>query len=157
MFTIVNNACNHLFDFIISAVQYFTSPSCLQTKLRLQIQAIDNDVNLDPVERSKRKQNLLLLHNLNIGSPLGAAYLATLESSPTTPSSTVSSLMSPHAQSFYPPGDTVESVIGKSRVRGITIGPLFLFGPLWSHLLLMVSHMFVTRVFSSFVFRVVLL
>ena len=87
----------------------------LQSKLCLQIQAIDNDVKLDPVERSKRKQNLLLLHNLSIGSPLGAAYMGTLESSATTPSSTVSSLMSPHAQSFYPPGDTVESVIGTCR------------------------------------------
>ena len=39
-------------------------------------------------------------------------------SSPDTPSSTVSSAMSPHAPSFYPPGETVESVIGRYEQVG---------------------------------------
>ena len=84
----------------------------LQSQLRQQIQAIESDSTLDASEKMKRKQNLLLLHNLSIGggplSPNG--ILSSLSSSamaslPTT--------MSPNAPSFYPPGDTVESVVGR--------------------------------------------
>ena len=75
-----------------------------QSTLRKQIQTIENDMTIDNGEKSRRKQNLLLLHSLSIGN---ATFTNSISQS--TPSST----MSPHAPSFYPPGDTVESVIGK--------------------------------------------
>ncbi|XP_064634085.1 RING finger protein unkempt homolog [Lineus longissimus] len=77
-----------------------------QAKLRQQILAIDNDPLLDPTDKAKRKQKLLIYHNLNSSSPLPSSISTT----PPTPSST----MSPHAPSFYPAGDTVESVIGNA-------------------------------------------
>ena len=85
------------------------------------MQSIEDDQTLDPAEKTKRKQNLLLLHNLNVGSPImsGGGLASSIGSTPTTPSSTVSSTMSPHAPSFYPAGDTVESVIGKFSSRSI--------------------------------------
>ena len=61
-------------------------------------------MTIDNGEKSRRKQNLLLLHTLSIGN---AALTNSISQS------TASSTMSPHAPSFYPPGDTVESVIGK--------------------------------------------
>ena len=79
----------------------------LQSTLRKQIQSIENDMTIDNGEKSRRKQNLLLLHSLSIGS---ASTLAnTISQSSTSSTST----MSPHAPSFYPAGETVESVIGK--------------------------------------------
>ncbi|XP_014663186.1 PREDICTED: putative E3 ubiquitin-protein ligase UNKL isoform X2 [Priapulus caudatus] len=74
-----------------------------QASIRKQILAIDNDPALDPGERAKRKQNLCLVHNLNPASLSGTP--------PTTPGST-GSAMSALAMPFYPPSDTVESVIG---------------------------------------------
>ncbi|XP_064608189.1 RING finger protein unkempt homolog isoform X2 [Liolophura sinensis] len=79
-----------------------------QVKLRQQLQAIENDPTLDTTERAKRKQNLILLHNLNIGVPQCGVQLVP------SPSSVSSSSMSPLAPSFYPPGDTVESVVGNA-------------------------------------------
>ena len=77
-------------------------------------------MSLDHTEKTKRKQNLLLLHSLN-GGPMGGnrgdsngsnnhgngTGTVNYGSSPSM------SAMSPHAPSFYPPLDTVESVIGK--------------------------------------------
>ena len=93
-----------------------------QAKLRAQLQAIEDDVSLDQGEKKKRKQNLLLLHNLNAvtggnGGNGANSGGVTLGSSPTTPTSTISSTMSPNAPSFYPPLDTVESVIGQPFSR----------------------------------------
>ena len=61
-------------------------------------------MTIDNGEKSRRKQNLLLLHSLNIGN---ATFTSSISQS------TASSTMSPLAPSFYPPGDTVESVIGE--------------------------------------------
>ncbi|XP_041363267.1 RING finger protein unkempt homolog [Gigantopelta aegis] len=80
-----------------------------QVKLRQQIQAIDKDTSLDVVEKAKRKQNLILLHNLNNVVSSQSA----LQNSIAPPLTlATSSTMSPHAPAFYPAGDTVESVIG---------------------------------------------
>ncbi len=70
------------------------------------MQCIENDMTIDTNEKSRRKQNLLLLHSISIGSarPNNNGMAA----SPTMPST-----MSPHAQAFYPAGETVESVIGE--------------------------------------------
>ena len=95
---------------------YFIGEFSFQAKLRQQLQIIDNDPNLDFSEKSKRKQNLLLIHNLSgySSSPLGSTFTSGFGSAPTTPSSaSLSSIMSPHAPSFYPAGETVESVIGE--------------------------------------------
>lgn len=78
-----------------------------QASIRKQILAIDSDSTLDQIEKTKRKQNLCLVHNLNLTSVSGTP--------PTTPGSAVSA-MSALAMPFYPPSDTVESVIGKSLV-----------------------------------------
>ncbi|XP_029651049.1 RING finger protein unkempt isoform X3 [Octopus sinensis] len=72
-----------------------------QAKLRQQLQAIENDLTIDTSEKATRKQNLVLLHNFN------QSFSGSL--SPINPST---SNMSPHAPSFYPPGETVESVVG---------------------------------------------
>ncbi len=89
----------------------------MQVKLRQQLQSIEDDHTLDSTEKSKRKQNLLLIHSLSVGSPSNnsGGMMNNIGSTPTTPSS-LSSNMSPHAPSFYPPGDTVESVIGQSQL-----------------------------------------
>ena len=81
-------------------------------KLRSQLQSIENDPNLDPTEKSKRKQNLLLLHNLNLGSPVTTSYLGSLGLTP------AANAMSPHARAFYPAGETVESVVGEGMAPG---------------------------------------
>ncbi|CAE1293516.1 UNKL [Acanthosepion pharaonis] len=75
-----------------------------QTKLRQQLEAIENDVTIDVNEKATRKQNLLLLHNLN----------ESLSSSVSPLNNPPMSNMSPHAPSFYPPGETVESVVGSA-------------------------------------------
>ena len=82
---------------------FFFFPPFFQTKLRQQLEAIENDLTLDVNEKATRKQNLVLLHNLNesLNSPVSS-----LNNPPM-------SNMSPHAPSFYPPGETVESVVGK--------------------------------------------
>ena len=97
-----------------------TQSLILQLKLKQQMQVIDNDHMLDLAEKTKRKQNLLLLHSLNQGNnPLSAvlqnSLVASSSSSSNVPvfsSSLPASSMSPLAPSFYPAGDTVESVIG---------------------------------------------
>ena len=67
-------------------------------------------MTIDNGEKSRRKQNLLLLHSLSIGN---AALTNSISQS------TASSTMSPLAPSFYPPGDTVESVIGEHFISYI--------------------------------------
>lgn len=71
--------------------------------IRKQIVAIDNDVMLDQSEKTKRKQNLYLVHDLNNIS---------LASTPPTPSS-LASAVSPLTRPFYPAMDTIESVVGE--------------------------------------------
>ncbi|XP_013398420.1 RING finger protein unkempt homolog [Lingula anatina] len=77
-----------------------------QAKLRQQLQAIENDPSLDTSEKAKRKQNLILIHTLN-----GSNSSATPNNSSV---SSATSTMSPLAPPFFPPGDTVESVIGNA-------------------------------------------
>lgn len=91
-----------------------------QVNLRKQLQAIESDPTLDNQEKSKRKQNLLLLHNLNITSsgssngPLSPSSIGlSLGTNVTSSSFSTNSTMSPNARCFYPPCDTVESVVGK--------------------------------------------
>ncbi|KAL3876957.1 hypothetical protein ACJMK2_034733 [Sinanodonta woodiana] len=83
----------------------------VQIKLRQQFAAIENDQTLDSVEKNKRKQNLIMLHNLSAG---GSSSISTTVAAPQPmPSVTLpSSSMSPFAPAFYPPGDTVGSVVG---------------------------------------------
>ncbi|CAH1794687.1 unnamed protein product, partial [Owenia fusiformis] len=81
-----------------------------QIKLRQQLQAIEKDVTIDLAEKAKRKQNLLLLHNLNVTN----SFSASSGTSGIGSSATSSSSMSPHAPVFYPAGDTVESVIANT-------------------------------------------
>ncbi|BFZ17372.1 hypothetical protein BsWGS_20411 [Bradybaena similaris] len=75
-----------------------------QLKLRQQLLAIEKDLSIDLAEKSRRKDNLLLLHQMGLYSHLGNSLAL-------TQSSTV---MSPLAPAFYPPGDCVESVLGKA-------------------------------------------
>ena len=84
------------------------------------MQSIEDDATIDQSEKMKRKQNLLLLHSLNLSNPIaqpsgGTGIQNVLGSTSTTPSSSMST-MSPHAQSFYPAGDTVESVVGECTI-----------------------------------------
>jgi hypothetical protein len=95
----------------------FLLPQC---KLRFQLTAIENDPTLDTIEKTRRKQNLLLLNNLHIGSPISSAPPMTSMSMPST--------MSPHAPSFYPTGDTVESVVGNALDEDLNLGELTLTG-----------------------------
>ena len=81
-------------------------------KLRQQLQAIDNDSSLDTAEKDKRKQNLMLVHNMSLGCGI------TGSSSIAIPSSTAT--MSPFAPAFYPPHDTVGSVIGRGNFKLLT-------------------------------------
>ncbi|KAK3583597.1 hypothetical protein CHS0354_039418 [Potamilus streckersoni] len=79
------------------------------TKLRQQLAAIENDQTLDTVEKNKRKQNLIMLHNLNVG---GSSSTSVAAPQPMPSVTLPSSSMSPFAPAFYPPGDTVGSVVG---------------------------------------------
>jgi hypothetical protein len=80
---------------------------CLtQIKLRQQLQCIDNDATLDATEKAKRKQNLMLVHNMGLTNNMSGLSM----SAPGLPMTTI---MSPFAPAFYPPRDTVVSVIGK--------------------------------------------
>ncbi|KAG8194691.1 hypothetical protein JTE90_028005 [Oedothorax gibbosus] len=65
--------------------------------IRLQFQAIDNDPTMEPHEKSRRKQSIVL--------SCDSTY-SHLSSSMKT--------MSPLATSFYPAADTVESVVGNA-------------------------------------------
>lgn len=72
-------------------------------KLRQQLASIEKDATIDATEKAKRKENLLLLHQAGLYGHLGHNF-------PLTQGSTT---MSPLAPAFYPPGDCVESVLGK--------------------------------------------
>ncbi|XP_052766376.1 putative E3 ubiquitin-protein ligase UNKL isoform X1 [Mya arenaria] len=85
-----------------------------QIKLRQQLQAIDNDFNLDSTEKAKRKQNLMLVHNMNLSCSVGQSGMANSVTIPMAKS------MSPFAPSFYPPRDTVGSVI-EQALEDITL------------------------------------
>ncbi|XP_061196207.1 RING finger protein unkempt homolog isoform X1 [Saccostrea echinata] len=73
-------------------------------KLRQQLQSIDSDQTIDLVEKAKRKQNLLMLHSLTFSTSATPSPVANQQPNVST--------MSPLAPAFYPPGDTVGSVIG---------------------------------------------
>lgn len=82
-----------------------------QSKLKQQLQAIDNDQTLDDAEKAKRKQNLILVHTLSANST-AFAQLSGITTQVSLPVSVPTS-MSPFAPAFYPPRDTVGSVVGK--------------------------------------------
>ncbi|XP_048757730.2 RING finger protein unkempt homolog isoform X3 [Ostrea edulis] len=73
-------------------------------KLRQQLQSIDSDQTIDLVEKAKRKQNLLMLHSLTFSTSTTPSPVSNQQPAVTT--------MSPLAPAFYPPGDTVGSVVG---------------------------------------------
>ncbi|KAH9498419.1 hypothetical protein Btru_008211 [Bulinus truncatus] len=75
-----------------------------QLKLRQQLVAIEKDTSIDAAEKAKRKENLLLLHQAGLYNHLGHGFSLSLGST----------TMSPLAPAFYPPGDCVESVLGKA-------------------------------------------
>ena len=84
---------------------------CLQVKLRQQLQSIENDPSLDNAEKAKRKENLILQHTIGAGGLLGVGRS---QYSPVSSALGLAlSTMSPHAPAFYPPGNTVESVVGQ--------------------------------------------
>uniref|UniRef100_T1J1V5 RING-type E3 ubiquitin transferase n=1 Tax=Strigamia maritima TaxID=126957 RepID=T1J1V5_STRMM len=70
-----------------------------EANIRKQIQAIDGDPTLDPLEKAKRKTNLYLAHHLNAAAGHN---------------SSLGSTVSPLATPFYPASDTVESVVGNA-------------------------------------------
>lgn len=86
-----------------------------QVKLKQQLQAIENDPLLDNTEKARRKEALILQHTrgttgLGVGpctlySPVSQAPSGCLAPSLST--------MSPLAPAFYPPANTVESVVGE--------------------------------------------
>ncbi|XP_059146044.1 RING finger protein unkempt homolog isoform X3 [Physella acuta] len=75
-----------------------------QLKLRQQLACIEKDTTIDPNEKAKRKENILLLHQAGLYNHIGHNF--SLNQGSTT--------MSPLAPAFYPPGDCVESVLGKA-------------------------------------------
>ncbi|KAK3089557.1 hypothetical protein FSP39_004595 [Pinctada imbricata] len=75
------------------------------TKLRQQLASIDCDHTIGAEEKAKRKQNLLMLHSMTFSNNGNST------SSPVAGAPPLSS-MSPLAPAFYPPSDTVGSVIG---------------------------------------------
>ena len=94
----------------------------LQIKLRQALKQIDQDTTLNSNQKSLRKEDLVLKYRLsNTASTSlpnnGPSALPGFSGPPLLNSVAPqrSSLMSPHAQSFYPPADTVESVVGKKR------------------------------------------
>ncbi|XP_071964395.1 putative E3 ubiquitin-protein ligase UNKL isoform X2 [Antedon mediterranea] len=81
------------------------------SNLKKLLQNVDNDVNIDSQEKNRRKQNLLLSHNISPGSPFASSISNCNLPSPGTPSP---SSMSVNATPFYPPSDTVGSVVGNA-------------------------------------------
>ncbi|XP_066981401.1 RING finger protein unkempt-like isoform X2 [Macrobrachium rosenbergii] len=87
-----------------------------ESAFKKQLAAIDNDQTLDPIEKAKRKQNLLLSNMIPSQPPVVSLPVSV----PATPSSSfvsslpssLSSTVSPLAPPFYPTSDTVESVVG---------------------------------------------
>uniref|UniRef100_A0A2C9JG51 C3H1-type domain-containing protein n=1 Tax=Biomphalaria glabrata TaxID=6526 RepID=A0A2C9JG51_BIOGL len=75
-----------------------------QLKLRQQLISIEKDTSIDAAEKTKRKENLLLIHQAGLYNHLGHNLSLSLGST----------TMSPLAPAFYPPGDCVESVLGKA-------------------------------------------
>ncbi|KAK6171094.1 hypothetical protein SNE40_019353 [Patella caerulea] len=98
--------------------QYLKAPGSerddFQGLLRKQLQAIDSDLSIDANEKNKRKQNLILLHNMNVSNTVPSAFNTSSVTCSQTGTVATGSLMSALAPAFYPPGDTVESVIGKA-------------------------------------------
>ncbi|RUS82073.1 hypothetical protein EGW08_010150 [Elysia chlorotica] len=97
-------SCSVNSDYSISPL-YLRAPGYerddYQIKLRQQLLAIEKDVTLDPAEKAKRKDNLLLIHQAGLFGHLNML-------------NQVSTSMSPLATAFYPPGECVESVLGKA-------------------------------------------
>lgn len=85
-------------------------------KLRQHLQSIENDPLLDNTEKARQKE-LILQHSMGPGGLLGLGsrplYSPVGQNPPQNLMLGVSS-MSPHAPAFYPPGNTVESVVGKA-------------------------------------------
>lgn len=89
-------------------------------KLKQQLQAIDNDQTLDEAEKAKRKQNLILVHSLSFTSNSNTiAQLTGISTQGGLPVSVPTS-MSPFAPAFYPPRETVGSVV-EQALEDITL------------------------------------
>lgn len=86
-----------------------------QVKLKQQLQTIENDPMLDNAEKARHKESLILQHARNTGGLAVSSRPLYSPVSHAPPCSLASALstMSPHAPAFYPPGNTVESVVGK--------------------------------------------
>ncbi|KAK7507793.1 hypothetical protein BaRGS_00000758 [Batillaria attramentaria] len=85
-------------------------------KLRQQLQAIENDPMLENAEKARRKEALILQHSMG-SSGLGVCsrpLYSPVGQPPPQGLGLGMSTMSPHAPAFYPPGNTVESVVGKA-------------------------------------------
>ena len=85
-------------------------------KLKQQLQSIENDPMLDNIEKARRKEALILQHSMSAGGLIGVGSrpLYSPIGQPATQGVGLGlSTMSPHAPAFYPPGDTVESVVGE--------------------------------------------
>ncbi|XP_035827771.1 RING finger protein unkempt homolog isoform X2 [Aplysia californica] len=114
-------SCSVSSDYALSPL-YMRAPGFerdeYQLKLRQQLMAIEKDPTLDSVEKAKRKENLILVHQSGLYSHLANSMGLT--------QGTTS--MSPLAPAFYPPGDCVESVIGKAlddvNLEDLDIGSL---------------------------------
>ncbi|XP_035223323.1 putative E3 ubiquitin-protein ligase UNKL isoform X2 [Stegodyphus dumicola] len=65
--------------------------------IRRQLQAIDDDPSLEPLEKARRKQSIYLACDVSLSHLSGSMKT-----------------MSPLATSFYPAADTVESVVGNA-------------------------------------------
>ncbi|GIX96205.1 RING finger protein unkempt [Caerostris extrusa] len=65
--------------------------------LRRQLQAIDDDPTLEPIEKARRKQSIYRSNDSSLSHLSGSLKT-----------------MSPLATSFYPAADTVESVVGNA-------------------------------------------
>lgn len=89
---------------------------CLsQVKLRQQLQSVENDLALDNIEKARRKEALILQHSMGAGGLLGVGsrpLYSPVSQPPPLALGLSMSTMSPHAPAFYPPGNTVESVVG---------------------------------------------
>ncbi|KAK7112115.1 RING finger protein unkempt homolog [Littorina saxatilis] len=86
-------------------------------KLRQQLQAIENELMLDNAEKARRKEALILQHTMGAGGLLGVGsrpLYSPVSQHPPQGMGLGASSMSPHAPAFYPPGNTVESVVGKA-------------------------------------------
>lgn len=96
-----SSSTNHSGD---SLPQYPKAPGSeredKEASIQRQLQLIDNDTTLDPLEKARRKQGVCLSYGLSPG------LLTTGQS--------IKQSMSPLANLFYPVADTVESVVGNA-------------------------------------------